>query len=122
MTATRIIRVQMPGGLVAVTAAPTPTPGLMINESPAFPGSWTITHLASGTAIANHFDNPEHALHLAIKFGPLCDWTLTGAELYELLPGLEQKWLSVLEEEGALEMRPAGMRNVSLITAMEPLS
>jgi hypothetical protein len=121
VTGTRIIRVWMTDGLVSVKAAPSPVPGLVINENPGTSGGWNITHLASGACVAGRFEDPEHALRIAVELGPVCDWTISGAELIKL-PGGRREWLRALARAGALEHGAGPAVPRDRIAAMEPLS
>ena len=120
MNTTRIIRVWMPDGFVAVKAAPTPVPGLYICEDPALPGIWSVTHLASGASVAK-VEDPELALDLAVRLGPVTDWTLPAADLLRQMPQIRQQWERVLEEAGVPQPHGTAVPAEQL-TAMEPLS
>ena len=63
----------------AIRAGPTPVPGLVVNEDPEWPGTWNITHVASGAAVAVMFPGPEAALYVASRLAGVCDWTMTAA-------------------------------------------
>ncbi len=91
---------------VQVAAGPTPVPGLVVNEDPEWPGTWNITHAATGSAVAAKFPGPEHALYVAGKLAGVCDWTMTGPELAVMRGDLSRQMWRVLEEAGALEFWP----------------
>jgi hypothetical protein len=120
VTGTRIIRIWYRDALTAAKGAPTPVPGLYVSENPSVPGEWNITHLASGGAIATRFKDPEHALHIAVKLGPLCDWTIPGVTLRARDDVRRRVW-QLLAEEGVM---PDGVPVVRYrdLAAMEPLS
>ena len=96
MTAIRGIKIRhRDGTMLSVKAAPTPTPGLFVNQDPAMPELWDITHLASGALVAR-LDSPEAALDAAIKLGPVCDWTASGADLLNRMPDIRRRGARVL--------------------------
>lgn len=123
MTSMRIIKVWLGGGMVTVKAAPTPTPGLFINEDPRVRDSWNITHLASGCAVVLRLDNPEQALDLAVRLGPVCDWTVSAKALLAELPAIRRFWRSVLRDAGVLGSQPEdNSAPRAMVAGMEPLS
>lgn len=75
----RIIAAQR-GGPQEIEAFPTPVPGLVIAEDAERPGRWIVTHEQSGTCVAD-LPDPEGALHIAVKLGPLGDWTRSATDL-----------------------------------------
>jgi hypothetical protein len=70
---------------IAVAGAP----GLLATENPRLPGSWGITHAASGrrlVPIVDGFEDPQVApwacaVATVLAFAPLADWTLGLGEL-----------------------------------------
>lgn len=81
MTATVTITVLLknPTEEHEVCAWLTPTPGLVVYESPRDPG-WVVAHQRSGLCVGFMAD-PESAYAMATEFGALTDWTLSGEDL-----------------------------------------
>jgi hypothetical protein len=117
-TALRLIKVWLADGMVTVKAAPTPVPGLFVNQDPTYPDQWNVTHLATGCAVAK-LDDPEAALDIAVKLGPACDWTLPGSAI--VAPGLLRQIRRVLRSEGLLPVAGTAVPR-DLVAGMEPLS
>ena len=120
----QMIRILMPDEMgrprmVNMEAAPTPTPGLVVNKAPVGDDQWNVTHLASGCTVAVAGD-PELALHLAIRLGPVCDWTQGGATLRT--PGNEKRAKRVLREAGAVTRTGAMGVTDRYLAEMEPLT
>lgn len=110
------------GHLVDVPAAPTPVPGLYVNEDPNVHGRWNITHLPSGCAVAAGMDSPEQALGLAIKLGPVTDWSVPAKVLLDSMPVIRARWRYVMDTAGALDYSGGPAASESIVAAMEPLS
>ena len=74
------VAVRIGSGVIETEAGPTPVPGLCVLEDPEVRGIWNVCHITSGAAVAK-VNDPEGALHIAIKLGPVCDWTMPGIAL-----------------------------------------
>ena len=96
----RIIAAQV-GGLQEIDAFPTPVPGLVIAEDTERPGRWIVTHQRSGTCIAD-LPDPESALHVAVEFGPLGDWTRTATDLKQDA-ALMAAWETFMRANGLMD-------------------
>ena len=106
--------------LITVKGAPTPTPGLFVNEDPKVHGRWNITHLSSGCAVAAGLESPEQALDVAIKLAPVADWTLSPQAMLAEVPRIRERVLALRYEAGEHGLSIAASRD--RIARMEPLS
>lgn len=83
------------GARPEIDAYPTPVPGLVIHRTFGQPDDiYTLTHAASGVALAAAMPSPEAALGLAVDLGPYADWTrpVDVAILRAHGPRLARRW------------------------------